>query len=340
MGWDFSKELERFGPDANIPPMTLAEARGYCRWVTRTHYENFTVASWLLPKRLRPHFHAVYAYCRWADDLADETGGGEVSLGLLEWWRGELLKTPPPGPLPETERGRKTNPPRFGEGGSRSEPGGVFESSKHPVMIALAETIREFRIPLDPFLNLLAAFEQDQRIKEYEAFDQLLGYCVNSANPVGRIVLHLFGVLPTPSPPTPLPPGERGVEELSDEICTGLQLANFWQDVARDYAIGRIYLPREDRERFGVDDLTLFTPAFPELLKFQVERTHSFFERGKPLLNLVPRDCRIDLELFIRGGEAILRAIERQNYDVLTSRPRLGKWTKFRLLLRALRALV
>ena len=315
MAWNFARELERYGPDAAIPPMTLAEASAYCETVAKSHYENFTVASWFLPKRLRPHFYAVYAYCRWADDLADETGGGAESLRLLEWWRGQFLLTPrSPG-----ERG----------------------VGLHPVMIALRETIQQFHIPHEPFLNLLTAFEQDQTVKEYETFDQLLCYCSNSANPVGQIVLHLFGVLP------PSPSGGEGlrvrgyeIEALSDSICTGLQLANFWQDVARDVAIGRNYLPKEDRERFGVRDFSQATPALRELLKFQVDRTRGFFERGKPLLKMVPREFRIDLDLFIRGGEAILRAIEKQNYDVLTSRPRIGKWAKFRLLLRAARALV
>ena len=195
-------------------------------------------------------------------------------------------------------------------------------------MIALAETIRIFCIPNEPFLNLLLAFEQDQTVKEYETFEQLLGYCANSANPVGRIVLHLFGCFDD----------ERA--RLSDAICTGLQLANFWQDVARDFAIGRVYLPKEDRERFDVHDLGNPTPAFRELLKLQVDRTRGYFKCGKPLLNLVPPEFRIDLDLFIRGGEAILHAIEKQNYDVLTSRPRLGRWAKFKLLLRAVRALV
>ncbi len=315
MAWNFARELERYGPDAAIPPMTLAEASAYCETVAKSHYENFTVASWFLPKRLRPHFYAVYAYCRWADDLADETGGGAESLRLLEWWRGQFLLTPrSPG-----ERG----------------------VGLHPVMIALRETIQQFHIPHEPFLNLLTAFEQDQTVKEYETFDQLLGYCSNSANPVGQIVLHLFGVLP-PSPSGGAGLGVRGyeIEALSDSICTGLQLANFWQDVARDAAIGRNYLPKEDRERFGVRDFSQATPALRELLKFQVDRTRGFFERGKPLLKMVPREFRIDLDLFIRGGEAILRAIEKQNYDVLTSRPRIGKWAKFRLLLRAARALV
>ena len=128
--------------------------------------------------------------------------------------------------------------------------------------------------------------------------------------------------------------------KLSDVICTGLQLANFWQDVARDFEIGRIYLPREDRERFGVSDEQIgtkrFDAAFGELIRFEVRRTWGYFERGRPLLSLLPRHARVDVQLFLLGGEAVLRAIEKQQYDVLTSRPRIGKVQKAKLFGRAL----
>ena len=318
MAWDFTEELKRYGPSSGDSAMSSDGARAYCASVTRRHYENFTVASWLLPRKLVPHFEAVYAYCRWADDLADETGGGENALGLLDWWRSGLM--------------------------------GCYDgNSTHPVFIALRETIRTFSIPSKPFLDLLIAFEQDQRIPKYDTFDQLLGYCRNSANPVGHLVLYLFETFDVTK------------AALSDEICTGLQQANFWQDVARDFEKGRIYLPREDRERFGVSDDQLrawvepasrrfdnrktggtpvpplpIPPAFRELLKFEVDRTRGFFERGLQLLPRLPRKARVDVELFALGGEAVLRAIEKQNYDVLTSRPRIGKLTKAKLLGRAL----
>ena len=294
MPWDFAEELERYGPNSGDTAMSLEAARAYCASVTRRHYENFTVASWLLPRKLVPHFEAVYAYCRWADDLADETGGGERSLELLDWWRGGLL------------------------GGH----------STHPVFIALRETTRTFSIPSKPYLDLLTAFEQDQRVPKYDTFDQLLGYCRNSANPVGHLVLYLFETF------------DDRKAALSDEICTGLQLANFWQDVARDFDKGRIYLPAEDRDRFGIIEEQLrskrFDAAFRELIKFEVDRTWGFFERGRPLLPLLPRKARVDVELFALGGEAVLRAIEKRNYDVLTSRPRIGKLQKAKLLGRAL----
>ncbi len=331
MAWDFARELEKWGPDlasgGRKPPVpfdayrasnahgapnaqggsdaqgayaprsaSVSEARSYCAHVAKSHYENFTVVSLLLPRRLVRHFHAVYAYCRWSDDLADETAGGEDALRLIAWWRAELLTC-------------------------------YDGTPRHPVMIALRETIRRFDIPAQPFLDLLVAFEQDQRIKRYDTFDQLLGYCRNSANPVGRLVLHLFECFDA----------ERAA--LSDEVCTGLQLANFWQDVTRDFAIGRVYLPAEDRARFGYTDADLAanrcTPQFRDLMRFEVGRARGYFDRGAALLPLLPREARVDVDLFIRGGRAILRAIERTGYDVLSRRPEVSKWEKGKLLLGA-----
>jgi squalene synthase HpnC len=296
MPWDFAAELDRLGPGRCDTPPTLAAARAYCGRVARTHYENFAVASVLLPRRLVPHFHAVYAYCRWADDLADETAGGQVSLELLAWWRVELLDC-------------------------------FAGKPRHPVMVALRETITRFGIPPDPFLNLLVAFEQDQRTAEYASFADLLGYCRNSANPVGHLVLYLFrGFTP-----------DRAA--LADEVCTGLQLANFWQDVSRDLDKGRIYLPADDRNRFGYADADLrakrFTPAFAELMRFQVNRTHGYFDRGEQLIPMLPPEARIDVDLFVRGGRAILEGIEGQGFDVWTRRPVVSKWRKLGLLAQA-----
>lgn len=295
-GWDFARELAAWGPGVGDRPVSLAAARAYCKHVATTHYENFTVASLLLPRRLVRHFHAVYAYCRWSDDLADETAGGDEALRLIAWWRGELLTC---------------------YGGQ----------PRHPVTVALRETIRRFNIPPDPFLNLLIAFEQDQRVKRYASFDQLLGYCRNSANPVGHLVLYLFGGF------------DARRAALADEVCTGLQLANFWQDVARDFAIGRVYLPEEDRTWFGVTEADLHagrrTDGFRELMRFEVDRVRGFFARGDALLPLLPREARIDVDLFIRGGRAILRAIERADYDVLTRRPEVSNAEKVKLLLGA-----
>jgi squalene synthase HpnC len=289
----FAAELARYGPGRLNGPPPLAWARRYCRRLTTTHYENFTVASLLLPRRLLPHFHAIYAYCRWADDLADETPAGEESLRLLAWWRAELL---------ECFAGRPN----------------------HPVMVALLPTIRRFAIPPAPFLDLLQAFEQDQRVKRYQSFDELLGYCRNSANPVGHLVLYLC---------ESYDPVRAG---LSDRICTALQLTNFWQDVARDFAIGRVYLPEEDRRRFGYADADLearrFTPEFAELMQFEVERTRAMFHEGLPLIPRMPDEVQLDIELFARGGLAILRKIEQVGYNVWLTRPVLTRWEKGLLL--------
>jgi squalene synthase HpnC len=191
-------------------------------------------------------------------------------------------------------------------------------------MVALQRTIQRFSIPPTPFLELLHAFEQDQRVKRYDTYAQLLDYCRYSANTVGHLVLYLCECYDT----------ERAA--LSDHICTGLQLANFWQDVARDLDIGRVYLPAEDRRRFGYGDDDLearrFTPAFAELMRFEIARARAFFEQGLPLVPLVPADVQTDIELFARGGLAILRKIEEVGCDVWRARPALSKREKVALL--------
>jgi squalene synthase HpnC len=293
----FAAELERLGPGRPYAPFDLPRARAYCRRLTLRHYENFTVASLLLPRRLVRHLHAVYAYCRWADDLADEAGGGDRALGLLAWWRDELLRC-------------------------------YAGDARHPVFVALGPTVRRFRIPPRPFLDLLSAFEQDQRVPRYETFAQLLDYCRRSADPVGRIVLHLGGAF------------DEEKAALSDCICTALQLANFWQDVARDFTLGRVYLPAEDRRRFGYGDADLearrFTPAFAGLMRFEVDRARELLHRGRPLARLVPAELRPEVELFVRGGLAVLRRIERGGYNVWARRPVVPKWEKAALLAGAL----
>jgi|SRR5579864_343646 len=291
----FSDDLRQFGPDASYT-VSPAQARTYCARLTATHYENFSVVTWLTPKLLRPAFQSVYAFCRWADDLGDEVGDRQRSGELLDWWRGELRA--------------------------------LYESSpRHPVMIALAETVATFQIPIDPFEALISAFEQDQSVTEYETYDQVLDYCTRSANPVGHLVLYLARAFNPEN------------AQLADATCTGLQLANFWQDVARDLAIGRIYLPREDRARFGYSEADLsalrFTPQFAALLACEVERAHVLLERGWPLVARMPRALAMDVDLFTRGGLALLDKIAAQGFDVLRRRPRLGKLAKLRLLARS-----
>jgi squalene synthase HpnC len=275
---------------------TLDEARAYCQRLATTHYENFHVASWFLPERLRPHFYSIYAYCRIADDLGDEVGNREQSLALLDLW------------------GRELDACYRGE-------------ARHPVFVALAETIRACDIPKQPFADLLVAFRQDQNVMRYKTMDDVLEYCRYSANPVGRLVLYACGYR-TPE-----------MFLLSDFTCTALQLANFWQDVSSDYVRGRIYLPLDDMQRHGVDENTIAqrnpTAAFRELMRYEVDYARQLFENGLPLIAMVDRELALDLDLFSRGGLEILRAIERRQYDVLSMRPVISKSRKLGLAARA-----
>ncbi len=288
-------------PEYRIPdqPPALKEARAWCRRLAETHYENFHVASWFLPRRLRPHFHSIYAYCRVSDDLGDEVGNPEQALALLDLWGAEL------------------------DACYRGE-------ARHPVFVALAETVRICDIPKEPFADLLIAFRQDQTITRFPAMADVLDYCRYSANPVGRIVLYACGY--------------RDAERfaLSDHTCSALQLANFWQDVRVDYGKGRVYLPLEDMQRFGVEEQAIaesrFTPHFRELMRCEVDYARRMFQAGLPLIRMVDRELALDLDLFSRGGLEILAAIERQDFNVLRARPAISKRRKAALLVRALAA--
>ncbi len=276
---------------------TLEEARAYCRNLAETHYENFHVASWFLPKALRPHFHSIYAYCRISDDLGDEVPDRTQALALLDLWGREL---------DACYEGR----------------------ARHPVFVALAETIRACSIPKEPFADLLVAFRQDQTVTRFETMGDVLAYCHYSANPVGRLVLYACNEV-----------NEENFR-LSDATCSALQLANFWQDVRVDFAKGRVYLPQADMRRFGVSDETIAagvaTPGFRSLLRFEVDYTRKMFADGLPLIGRVQRDLALDLDLFSRGGLEILRAVERRDYDVLSARPAITKTTKLLLAVHAL----
>jgi len=276
---------------------TLAEAQQYCRELAESHYENFHVASWLLPKHLRAHFQSIYAYCRISDDLGDEVASQAQALALLDVWQEQL------------------------DACYRGE-------AKHPVFVALRETIRICDIPKEPFADLLTAFRQDQTVTRYASMSDVLGYCRYSANPVGRLVLYVCGYR------------DDARFALSDETCSALQLANFWQDIREDFARGRIYLPQDAMAAAGVDEMTLrnrqATPAFRALMQQQIANTRAMFARGAKLIGMVDRELGVDLDLFTRGGVEILRTIERRNYDVLSARPTISKPRKALLLLHAL----
>jgi squalene synthase HpnC/squalene synthase HpnD len=289
-------ETARNLPDEGCSPEV---AQRYTRWLATHHYENFNVVSWLLPRHLHQHFYNVYAYCRWADDLGDEVPDHARALALLDAWEGELRLCYFPG-----------------------------KSPAHPVLIALRETIREKNIPQKPFSDLLKAFRQDQRVQRYASWDEVLDYCVYSANPVGRLVLYVCGYR------------DEERQRLSDYTCTALQLANFWQDVSRDLEKGRIYIPLDAIAAHGLTEADItgrrFDARYVSLMKDLIARTRGLFAAGLPLAQRVDSTLRIDIELFSRGGMWILDAIEKQGYDTLNRRPTLTKRAKVRLLGRAL----
>jgi squalene synthase HpnC len=283
----------------HAPPAgcSLESAQQYTRWLATHHYENFNVVSWLLPKELHQHFYNVYAYCRWADDLGDEVPGTSRALELLDWWEHELEAC---------------------YGGQPS----------HPVFVALRETIVAKDIPRQPFADLLKAFRQDQTVKRYLTWDAVLGYCEYSANPVGRLVLYLCGYR------------DEQRQRLSDATCTALQLANFWQDVSRDLEKGRIYIPLDAAAAQGLAETDIVQRRFDEryvrLMKDLIARTRLLFTDGLPLAKMVDARLSVDLEMFGRGGLAVLGAIEAMGYDTLHHRPAIGKGKQIRLLGRAL----
>ena len=280
---------------AKAPPSGCSpvEAQAYTRWLATHHYENFNVVSWLLPKELHQHFYNVYAYCRWADDLGDEVPEKARALELLDWWEQEL---------DACYEGRPS----------------------HPVFVALHETARAKEIPKQPFADLLKAFRQDQTVKRYPDWDAVLGYCVYSANPVGRLVLYLCSYRDA----------ER--QRMSDATCTALQLANFWQDVSRDLEKGRIYIPLDAAAAQGLNESEIverrFDDRYVRLMKDLISRTRLLFAEGRPLSKTVDTRLSIDLEMFSKGGIAVLDAIESSGYDTLHHRPSISKFRQAQLL--------
>jgi len=278
---------------------TLDEARAWCHQLATSHYENFHVATFFLPWRVRPHFESLYAFCRVSDDLGDEVGDTATSLRLLETW-GQMLDQCYDAP----------------------------DQSRHPVFVALRETIVACDLPRTLFHDLLRAFTQDQIKTRYDTWDEAVEYSRYSANPVGRLVLMVCGYRDEP----------RAL--LSDKICTGLQLANFWQDAVRDSEIGRRYIPAEYMLRFGVAEGQIegrvFTPEFAAMMHEIVDRTRAMLREGSALSITVDDELRVTLDLFRKGGEAILDGIAAQKYDVLRGRPVVTRRKKLMLLFGAL----
>ena len=272
--------------------VTVEQAYARCALLAQTHYENFTVGSWLLPRDKRPHMYAIYAYCRGVDDLGDEYDGNR--LAALDAWEEDLERCYDGAP-------------------------------NHPFMVALQQTIHDFDIPIEPFRKLVEANRIDQTVTRHQTYADLERYCQHSANPVGHLVLYLFGYR------------DEERQALSDYTCTALQLANFWQDVARDQEMGRVYLPVEDMERFGYTGEMLaareFNTRFRDLMAFEVDRAKELFSRGLQLIDTLDGRLKLDVALFSRGGSRVLDAIEKQGYDVLSHRPTLSKAARTWLML-------
>jgi squalene synthase HpnC len=278
---------------------TSAEAQAWCRNLASTHYENFHVATFFLPRKVRPHFESIYAYCRVADDLGDEVADPAVATRLLDTWGAmldECYDTP--------------------------------ERSMHPVFVALQETIQECNPPRQLFADLLYAFRLDQVKTDYNSWKELLEYSHYSANPVGRLVLWVCGYR------------EESLALLSDKVCTALQLANFWQDVVEDAERGRRYVPADAMLRFGVDEGQIegrvFTPEFRAMVQSLVVQTRELLLEGGVISKHVDRELAVTLDLFRKGGEAILDGIVAEDFDVLRGRPVVSKARKLGLLMEAL----
>ena len=296
--WDGLEE----GPAEYRTPVarpTLEEAKAWCKRLATSHYENFHVATFFLPNRVKPHFESIYAYCRVSDDLGDEVSDPATATRLLDTWAGmltECYETP--------------------------------QQSRHPVFVALHETIAAHAVPKELFARLLDAFQQDQWKTHLESMQELMDYSEDSANPVGRLVLWVCGYR------------EESLGLLSDKVCTALQLANFWQDVVEDDERGRRYLPGDEMLRLGVTDEQIraraFSQEFWRLMQALVERTRAMLHEGAAITGLVDRELAATLSLFCKGGDAILDAIEAQGFDVLKHRPEVSKGKKARLLAGAL----
>jgi squalene synthase HpnC len=281
---------------------SVDEAYAYCSRLARSHYENFPVGSILIPKNLRKHFHAIYAFARAADDFADEGYSAGFSqqerLAWLAEWH-QMLKE-------------------------------AFQRrAAHPIFIALAETAAAFELPISLFEDLLSAFSQDVTTRRYRSFDDLLDYCRRSANPIGRLILLLFGYK------------DERLHKLSDHICTGLQLANHWQDIGIDLDKDRVYLPQQDLARFGLSVAELkqrrATDSFKRLMQYEVELAREHFARGRALCLCVGGRLGLELRAVWLAGMRILESIEENNYDVFHRRPVITAADKIKIVSVALR---
>ncbi len=277
---------------------SLPEAYRYCERMAQEHYENVPVASRFLPEGMRPHVFAIYAFARAADDFADEAHYRDRRFEALDLWGEELLRA-------------------------------FHGEADHPIFVALRDTVERRELPITPFMDLLTAFRMDQSVSRYATFQELRGYCAHSCEPLGRLVLYLFGYR------------DPSLHCFADDMCTGLQLATFLQDLSLDFNghRQRLYLPQEDLRHFGVTEHDLrdgaMTLAFRDLMRFQVSRARSLLERGRPLIDRIGPDLSFELELTWHSGQAVLDKIESVDYDVFHRRPVLNSADRARLLARA-----
>jgi squalene synthase HpnC len=268
----------------------LIQAYQYCQSITKKHYENFPVASFLIPSDLRKHVYAIYAFARHADDLSDEK---HDKNGLLQWR--ELLHQ------------------------------SIKKEAEHPIFIALSDTIQKFNLPVQLFDNLILAFLQDLEKNRYNSFDDLFSYCEKSANPVGRIILYLNDYR------------DDKLFQYSDDICTALQLTNFWQDVTIDFQKDRIYIPGVYLQKYDVTENQIekrtFDDNFRNLMIQLVDKTNELFENGENLLKGVKGPLKWELKFTVTGGKTILNKIKQIDYNVLNYRPTLNKldWVRISL---------
>ena len=334
MGSTIIDQLDTFGPE-RCDRLSYEEASHYARRLAKEHYENFSVVSWFLPKRLRDDFRHVYAFCRWADDLGDEVGDTDRSLALLEWWRREIDAC-------------------------------YADQPRHPVFVALHRTIRRHNIPRKPFDDLVDAFIQDQTVTRYDTWDQVLDYCTRSADPVGRLVLYVCGYRDearqrlSDATCTALQLAnfwqdvhrdiiERDRVYIPADVATrhGLEIDTMVKAVQAAYGpSGDHHANRHDTGGSGTPiccaqgvpsaGVRAIHAAYTATIKELVDRTWPLFNRGRALWPLVDREIRLDLQLFTAGGESILRMIQRRGYDTLSHRPSLSRSAKVVLMLRAL----
>lgn len=300
------QQLDIYGPD-RCDKLDYDKAVAFTHDLVRAQYENFTVISWLLPKRLRDHFANVYAFCRWADDLGDETGDRDRSLELLAWWRKELQAC-------------------------------YNDQPRHPVFVALLPTIKQCDIPIKPFDDLIKAFEQDQRIVRYQNWDQVVDYCTRSADPVGRLVLYLCGYRDEER--------QQLSDRTCTALQLANFWQDVRRDILerdRIYVPGdelaKNGLTHDDLVE-AAHDRTPLSPekhaAYAATIKGLVDKTWPLFKEGHGLWPMIARDVRYDIQLFSLGGEAIMRLIERGGYHTLDRRPKLNKFGKAKLMGRAL----